>query len=76
MNGTKISAEKPEYVSLYDRARGLAGREHEYAFEVPAACMTQRYNTITFKAKGIMPFKVKRLEIALKYGDPKTLGYF
>lgn len=76
VNGTKISAEKPEYVSLYDRARGLAGQEREYAFPVPVACMKQGYNTVTFKAKGITTFKVKRLEIALKYGDPKTHGYF
>jgi hypothetical protein len=76
VNGTKISTEKPEYVSLYDRARGLAGQEREYAFLVPAVCMKQGYNTVTFKAKGIATFKVKRLEIALKYGDPKTHGYF
>jgi len=76
VNGTKITAGKPEYVTLYDRARGLTGQEHEYAFQVPATCIKQGYNTIRFKGKGSAVFKVKRLEMAMKYGDAQTNGYF
>ena len=76
VNGIKTETEKPEYVSLYDRARGLTGSERQYAFQVSAACLKKGYNTIGFKAKEPGIFRVKRLEIALKYGDVETNGYF
>ena len=76
VNGTKLITEKPEYVELYDRGRGLAPREREYAFRIPVNCMKQGYNTVTFNGKENSVFRVKRLEIALKYGDVKTNGYF
>jgi Uncharacterized protein conserved in bacteria len=76
VNGTSISNQKPEYVQLYDRARGLQKGEQEYAFVVPAKCLKQGYNTIIFKEKSSKDFRVKRLEIALKYGEVETNGYF
>jgi hypothetical protein len=75
INGVRIETEKPDYVSLYDRARGLLENDHEYAFLIPVESIKKGYNTITFK--GINnKFTVKRLEIALKYGDVETHGYF
>lgn len=76
INGRKVTGEKPEYVRLYDRVRGLEKTEHEYAIVVPAKCMKQGYNTVTFTNKDIVAFRVKRLEMALKYGDVKNHGYF
>lgn len=77
VNGTKITVEKPEYVYTYDRARGLGDKEQEYAFLVPASCIKQGDNTIRFQQKEISAtFNVKRLEVALKYGEVKTHGYF
>lgn len=76
VNGTPVTAQKSEYVQLYDRTRGLQKGEQEYAFVVPAKCLKQGYNTITFKEKGSNSFRIKRLEIALKYGEVETNGYF
>ncbi len=76
VNGIAIANQKSEYVQLYDRTRGLQKGEQEYAFIVPAKCLKQGYNTITFKEKGSNAFRIKRLEIALKYGEVETNGYF
>lgn len=76
INGRKVTGEKPEYIRLYDRARGLQKTEQEYAFVVPVKCLKQGYNVVSFNGKDVKPFRVKRLEIALKYGDVKTNGYF
>ncbi len=76
VNGTRISTEKPEYVQRYDRARGLKPSEGQYAFVVPVSCLKQGYNRIEFKETAASAFRVKRLELALKYGDVKTNGYF
>ncbi len=76
VNGASVAGEKREYVKLYDRATGLEKSEQEYAFVVPVKCLKQGYNTVSFKQKGAGSFRVKRLEMALKYGDVKTNGYF
>lgn len=75
VNGTKVTRQQPQDVQLYDRARGLEKNEQEYAFAVPVECMKQGYNTISFQKNGTA-FRVKRLEVALRYGDVKTHGYF
>ncbi len=74
VNG-QVLDEKPEYVALYDRGRGLSSNEKEYAFVIPVSCLKQGYNTVSFRAPS-MGLRVKRLEIALKYGDVQTHGYF
>jgi len=63
-------------LNLYDRAIGLERQKKEFAFQVPVICLKQKYNMIAFKGKGSAIFIVKRLEVALKYGDVKTHGYF
>ncbi len=76
INGSKVTNEKPEYPKLYDRTRGLEKTEQEYAFSIPAKYLKKGYNTASFKEKGSKPFRIKRLGIALKYGDVNTNGYF
>ncbi len=76
VNGSNVTNEKPEYTKLYDRTRGLEKAEQEYAFSIPAKYLKQGYNTVSFKEKGSKQLRIKRLEIALKYGDVKTNGYF
>lgn len=78
VNGKKVPAseEKPEYVDLYDRGRGLKGQEKQYAFRIPSSRIRQGDNTIRFRMAGTTPFTVLRLELALKYGDVQTHGYF
>ncbi len=78
VNGKKVPArgEKPEYVTLYDRGRGLKGQEKQYAFRIPSSWIRQKNNTILFCGAGTNPFMVFRLELALKYGDVQTCGYF
>ena len=76
MNEKQLTEEKPTYVHLYDRERGLENQDKEYAFIVPAAYLKQGNNKLSFQGKGSVTFDVKRLEVALKYGDVKTHGYF
>lgn len=76
VNGRKITVKKPEYAKLYDRERGLSAPECEYAFIVPANFIRHGYNKVKFTGKEEGDFRVKRLEMALKYGDVDTHGYF
>ncbi len=76
VNGTKVTNEKPEYVHLYDKARGLINEDQQYAFIIPASCLNQGYNKISFESTKLDSFTVKRLEVALKYGEVETHGYF
>lgn len=75
-NGVKILRDIPEYVQLYDKARGLQSTDQEYAFIIPVTSLKQGYNQISFKSEKSGSFVVKRVEVALKYGDVKTNGYF
>lgn len=75
INGHKLGNNKPSYVPLYDKARGLLNNERQYAFVIPTSYIKQGYNKVEFKAKE-SGFVIKRLEIALKYGDVETHGYF
>jgi len=75
VNGVEIRKEVQEYTALYDRNRGLLSEEKEYAFIVPLSSIKKGYNDIEFKSI-TDSFKVKRVELALNYGDEKTHGYF
>ncbi len=76
INGVKLTSVKPEYVSRYDKGRGLQNSDQEYAFVVPVSSTKQGYNQISISSKNRDSFSVKRLEVALKYGDVETHGYF
>lgn len=75
VNGIKIDDRKPEYVDLYDKARGLLKNERVHALLIPPSTIKQGYNNVEFKGEE-NGFVVKRLEIALKYGGVETHGYF
>lgn len=76
INGKKIEQEKPAYTKLYDRERGLEGEQQEYAWLLPPNSLKQGYNKICFESNEDKAFKVIRTELALKYGDVETHGYF
>lgn len=76
INGKEVKSENPEYVSLYDKAKNLKDRETVYAFKLPSSCLIHGENEVVFQSSEIDSFTVKRLELALKYGDVKTHGYF
>ena len=62
---------------MYKRQeRGLEKEEKEYAFILPDEVLKQGYNRIGFQSEDNDTFTVKRVEIALKYGDVETHGYF
>lgn len=73
VNDILLVEQHSEYVALYDKARGPKGKECEYAFIVPVNEMIKGYNNIRFEGEG---FVVKRIELALKYGEVETHGYF
>ncbi len=77
VNGTKITEQKPEYVHLYDRDRGMRPENRMYAYILPAGSLHQGENTIRMVDETLDNyFVVERVEMALKFGDVKTHGYF
>lgn len=76
VNGQTLTEEESSCPYLYDREKGLAPGEKEYAFRIPVNRLKQGYNSVSFRlvngGKGI----VTRLDVALKYGDVQTHGYF
>lgn len=76
INGIEVTKEKPDYVDLYDKARGLKDSDREYAFILPVASLHHGYNQFSFKSAKGEQFSVKRLEVALRYGNVETHGYF
>lgn len=53
----------------------MSDEDCQYAFILPIESVKQGYNTIVFTGER-SSFRVKRIEVALKYGDVKTHGYF
>ncbi len=82
VNGVKVTEMKPDYPALYDRCKGMLGKDQVYAFVLPEGTLRQGSNQVGFLAynfPGHMDpevFIVRRLETALKYGDVETHGYF
>lgn len=76
INGKPAGQEIPSYTRLYDRERGLEKTEKQYAFALPAEVLKQGYNQLQFYSEEDTAFVVKRVEVALKYGDVQTHGYF
>ena len=77
VNGTKITEQKPEYVHLFDRDRGMRPENCMYAYILPAGSLHQGENTIRMVDETLDNyFVVERVEMALKFGDVKTHGYF
>ena len=77
VNGTKITEQKPEYVHLYDRDRGMRPENRMYAYILPAGSLHQGENTIRMVDETLDNYVVvERVEMALKIGDVKTHGYF
>ena len=76
VNNQKVKIQKPEYVSLFDRGQNLRKNEIVYAFILPQSCLKQGDNIIRFHSLDGESLTVKRVELALKYGDVKTHGYF
>ena len=76
INNQKVEIQMPKYVSLYDRAQNMQKNETVYAFLLPKSCLRQGDNVIKLKSTNSEQFIIKRLEIALKYGDVKSHGYF
>lgn len=76
VNGIKVELQKPEYVTLYDRAKNLSPKDRVYAFILPASCLKHGDNVVRLRSATPEKFITTRLEIALKYGDVETHGYF
>lgn len=77
VNGTKITEQKPEYVHLYDRDRGMRPENCMYTYILPAGSLHQGENTIRMVDETLDNyFVLERVEVALKFGDVKTHGYF
>lgn len=76
VNGELVETQKPEYVKLYNRDNNLEEEQKIYAWILSASCLKHGDNEISFFSLTNDIVTVKRLELALKYGDVKTNGYF
>jgi len=76
VNGETLAEEKLSCPHLYDREKGLGPGEKEYAFRIPVNCLKQGYNNVSFRLVNGEKVIVMRLDVALKYGDVQTHGYF
>lgn len=78
VNGISVTNSQPEYPLYFDRTRGLVNTDQVYAFVLPTNCLKQGYNEVSLISMENQPsfFVIKRLEVALKYGDVSTHGYF
>lgn len=76
VNDIKIELQKPEYIDLFDRVKNLSPKDRVYAFILPASCLKQGDNVIRLRSATPEKFITTRVEIALKYGDVETHGYF
>lgn len=76
VNGVKAEIQRPEYVYQFNRGNNLKNDEKVYAFLLPASCLKQGNNDIKLHSAENESFKIERLEVALKYGDVKSCGYF
>lgn len=74
INGIEVQTQKDDYVALYDRGRGLENDNRAFAYLVPTATLRHGENDISFAAGDSCT--VTRIEVALKYGDVSTHGYF
>lgn len=75
VNNVKLSNSIPDYAEKYDRLHGMQEGEEMFAFELPEDCLIQGENTVSIVSKSNI-FVVKRLEVALNYGDVSSNGYF
>jgi len=75
VNEVRLCEQLPEYATLMDRDSKLSGTETVYAFRVPVSVLKQGDNWISITSMGDET-RIKRIEIALKYGDVTTNGYF
>jgi len=76
VNDVKTEIQKPEYVDLFDRAKNLSPKDRVYAYTLPVSCLKQGDNIVRLRSATPEKFITTRVEIALKYGDVKTHGYF
>jgi len=76
VNGEQVDVQKPEYVDLYDRAKNLKNGQKVYAFIIPVTCLKKGSNELSLNSENSETVTIKRLGIALKYGDVRTHGYF
>lgn len=76
VNGRSASCQIPAYTKLYDKELGISGDQKEYAFQLPKKVLKQGINTIEIESSDENDFALIRTELALKYGDVQTHGYF
>ena len=75
VNGINATPLGAEYITRYCADVGLNEGEKVHVFSVPISAVKKGYNTISIQSLGV-EFNVVRLEMAVKYGDVTTHGYF
>jgi hypothetical protein len=77
LNGTPMLKFEPTYTELYNKNINLKKNECQYAITFPSNAIRHGDNVISFKThSNEESIYIKRIELALKYGDVKECGYF
>jgi hypothetical protein len=67
--------EDDQYLTAYDRFEDENNKQQVYAFRIPPETVLKGNNQLKFLSESGI-FIVLRIEMALKYGDTDTHGYF
>jgi hypothetical protein len=76
LNGTFIDAANSDIADLYKRKANLLPEDDVYVFNIPFKLLKNGYNDFNLRSIQPRPFFMKRIEVAVKYGNVKQFGYF
>lgn len=75
VNDVKVDLLDAEVPLQYDRMHGMQEGEEMFAYAIPQGALNTGENQVSIVARGGI-FVVKRLEVALNYGEVQEYGYF
>lgn len=75
-NGTELKDHKPEAVAQFARNADLETNDAVFAFLVPSEVLRDGNNQIKISSTINSPLVIKRVDVAIKYGDIEEYGYF
>lgn len=76
LNGTFLDPAKTELIEMYKRKANLLPEDDVYVFNIPFKLLRNGYNDFNLRSVQPKPFFMKRIEVAVNYGNVKQFGYF
>ena len=76
LNGVFIDPANSDLADTFKRKANLLPEDAVYVFNVPFKLLKNGYNDFNFRSIQPKPFFMKRIEVAVNYGNVKVFGYF